>query len=158
MRRTFLLALGATLLLAAAPRGEQQARQPRTEADRLQGTWQLFSVEINHNPIPLDSLKEDNAPVVGRLVVKGKSYSFRMGKTRLELAYHLRPGERPRAIDLTLTDGPQKGQTYYGIYRLRGNTYTVCRPVEPGKSRPTAFATSPDSGLMLVVWKRVPAR
>jgi uncharacterized protein (TIGR03067 family) len=157
MKRTFLLAVGATLLLAAAPRGEQ-ARQPRTDADRLQGTWQLFSVEINQKAIALESLKEGNVPMVGKLVIKGESYSFRMGKTRLELTYHLRPAERPKAIDLTVIDGPQKGKTYYGIYRLRGNTYTICRNIEPGKSRPTAFATTPDSGLMLVVWKRVPTR
>jgi uncharacterized protein (TIGR03067 family) len=157
MKRTFLLAVGATLLLAAAPRGEQ-ARQPRTDADRLLGTWQLASVEINKKPIALDSLKEEGVTMIGRLVVKGESYSFRIGKTRLELTYKLNPGGKPKAIDLTVTDGPEKGKTYHGIYRLRGDTYTICRPVEPGKERPTAFATTPDSGLMMVVWKRVPAR
>jgi uncharacterized protein (TIGR03067 family) len=157
MKRTFLLALGATLLLAAAPRGEQ-AGQAQSNADRLQGTWQLAAVEVNQKPISLASLKEGDTPVVGRLVIKSESYSFRLGKTRLELTYKLRPGEKPNAIDLTVTDGPQKGQTYYGIYRLRGDTYTICRPVEPGKERPTAFATTPNSGLMMVVWKHVPAR
>ena len=157
MKRMFLLALGATLLLAAAPRGEQ-ARQPRTDADRLQGTWQLATVEVNQKPIPMASLKEGDTPVVGRLVIKGESYSFRLGKTRLELTFKLRPGGKPKAIDLTVTEGPEKGKTYYGIYRLRGDTYTICRPVEPGKDRPTAFTTTPDSGLMMVVWKRVPAR
>jgi uncharacterized protein (TIGR03067 family) len=154
MKRTLLLALGATLLLAAAPRGQQA----RTDADRLQGTWQLAAVEVNQKPIPMASLKEGDTPVVGRLVIKGESYSFLLGKARLELTYKLRPGEKPKAIDLTVTDGPEKGKTYHGIYRLRGDTYTICRPVEPGKERPTAFATTPDSGLMLVVWKRVPAR
>jgi uncharacterized protein (TIGR03067 family) len=65
------------------------------------------------------------------------------------------PGKTPKAIDLTVTEGPQKGQTFHGIYKLEGDTYSVCPNVEPGKDRPTEFATRPDSGLMLVVWKRV---
>ena len=66
----------------------------------------------------------------------------------------LHPGQRPKAIDLTLAAGPDKGKTFLGIYKLEGDTYTICRPVAPGKERPTAFATRPGSGLMLVVWKR----
>jgi uncharacterized protein (TIGR03067 family) len=66
----------------------------------------------------------------------------------------LHPGQRPKAIDLTLAAGPDKGKTFLGIYKLEGDTYTICRPVDPGKERPTAFATRPGSGLMLVVWKR----
>jgi hypothetical protein len=43
---------------------------------------------------------------------------------------------------------------YHGIYTFEDGRYKICRPVTPGKDRPAAFATSPKSGLMMVVWKR----
>jgi uncharacterized protein (TIGR03067 family) len=153
--RQLLLALGAVLLLAAAP----HAQQAKSDRDRLQGTWQLAAVEVNQKPFSLKNLKEGEDVMAGTLVVKGERCSFRLGsKGRLELTCKLSPGATPKAIDLTVTEGPQKGKTYRGIYRLEGGTYTVCRNVEPGKARPTEFRTTPGSGLMLVVWKRVTPR
>jgi uncharacterized protein (TIGR03067 family) len=155
MRRQILLALGVVLLLAAAP----PAQRPQGDKGRLQGTWELAAVEVNQAPVSLKDLKEGDQIMVGTLVVKGDTYSFHMGsKNSLELTYKLNPKATPKAIDLTVTAGPQKGKVFRGIYRLERDTYTVCRNVEPGKDRPTAFRTTPKSGLMLVVWKRVPTR
>jgi uncharacterized protein (TIGR03067 family) len=125
-----------------------------TDKEALQGTWRLTSVEINKQVIPLEKLKEGDTVMVGTLAVKGDNYSFRMGKTRLEFTFKVDASARPRAIDLTALDGPQKGQTYRGIYKVEGDTYTICRTVEPGKERPSGFVTRPGSGLMLTVWAR----
>jgi uncharacterized protein (TIGR03067 family) len=89
-----------------------------------------------------------------KLVIKGERYSFKLGDTRLELTFAVDQGKKPRAIDLTVVEGEQKGKVFHGIYKLEGDTYTVCRPTEPGKDRPAEFATQPKSGLMIVVWKR----
>jgi uncharacterized protein (TIGR03067 family) len=62
-----------------------------------------------------------------------------------------------KTIDMTIVAGKEKGKVYHGIYRLDGDMYTICRNFEPNKDRPTEFATKADSGLMLVVWKRVKA-
>jgi uncharacterized protein (TIGR03067 family) len=150
MRRLLLPALAAALMLAAAPREAQD----QADKAQLQGTWRLAAVEIDKKPIDMQSLKDDKGVMVGTLAIKGDAYSFRLGKDRLEIVYKLIPDAKPKAIDLTVTEGPQKGKTYRAIYRLEGDTYTVCRHVEPEKERPTEFATRPDSGLMLVVWKR----
>jgi uncharacterized protein (TIGR03067 family) len=56
----------------------------------------------------------------------------------------------PKAIDLTVIGGPEEGMTYHGIYKVEGDTYTICRNVAPDKERPTGFVTSPKSGLTLV--------
>jgi uncharacterized protein (TIGR03067 family) len=144
MKLHFLTILTAVLLLGAAP-GRDTARG---DSESLEGTWSLVSVEINAQPLSMDKLKDS------RLVVKGVSYSFRLGDARLAMTYKLDPGKSPKTLDLTLTEGPDKGKTYHAIYRLEGDTLTICRSVEPDKERPTEFATMPGSGLMLVVWKR----
>jgi uncharacterized protein (TIGR03067 family) len=140
----FSTLLTAVLLLGAAPARESA----RGDSDSLEGTWSLVSVEINAQPLSMDKLKDS------RLVVKGENYAFRLGGSRLEMTHKLDPGKSPKTLDLTLTEGPDKGKTYHAIYRLEGDTLTICRNVEPDKVRPTEFATTPGSGLMLVVWKR----
>jgi uncharacterized protein (TIGR03067 family) len=145
MKLRYVTILTAGLLLAAdAP----QSGAAGQDQDRLQGAWGLVSVEVNGQPLTMEKLKES------RLEVRGESYGFRLGKTVLDLTCRLHPAQQPKGIDLTVASGPNKGQTFLGIYKLEGDTYTICRPVAPGKGRPTAFATTPGSGLMLVVWKR----
>jgi uncharacterized protein (TIGR03067 family) len=148
--RVALVAAMVLLTVAAA-----WARGPATtDKDALQGTWRLASAEVNKQAIPLDKLKEGNVVIVGILTIKGDAYSFRLGKTRLEFTFKVDPSAKPRAIDLTACEGPQKGKTYHGIYKVEGDTYTICRNVEPGKERPGDFVTRPGSGLMLTVWTR----
>jgi uncharacterized protein (TIGR03067 family) len=145
MKLRYLALVTAGLLVAAdAPR--QGPGGP--DYDQLQGAWGLVSVEVNGQPVAVEKLTG------ARLDVRGELYGFRLGKTVLEMTYRLHPGQAPKAIDLTLAAGPDKGKTFFGIYKLEGDTYTICRPVEHGKERPTAFATKPGSGLLLVVWKR----
>jgi uncharacterized protein (TIGR03067 family) len=154
MKRQLLAAVAAALVLVAATRGGE----PPAGNEPLQRAWRLASAEVNKTPVPLDSLKDGKVVLVATLEVKGDRYTFHLGKGRLEMTYKVIPEARPAAIDLTVIAGPQKGKTYHAVYRLEGDTYTVCRHVDPGKPRPTAFATEPDSGLMLVVWKRATPR
>ena len=61
----------------------------------------------------------------------------------------------PKAIDLTPGEngGPLKGKRYPGIYRLEGDTLTLCLSIEAGSKRPTKFATK-DTYWVLDVYKR----
>ena len=63
------------------------------------------------------------------------------------------PTKKPKTIDVTFTDGPEKGKIALGIYELEGDTYKVI--TDPaGKSRPAEFAIKPGSGYVLQVLKR----
>lgn len=146
MRRSVLPAIAAVSLLAVVAFAGDKGK---TDRDAIQGTWGIVSVEIDKQPMPSDMSAD------ARLVLKGEKYSFTLSDAKLEMAYKLQPDKTPKAIDLTVAEGAMMGQTYYGIYKLDGDTYTVCRSTVPGKPRPTVFATQPDSGLMLVVWKRI---
>ncbi|HZT81649.1 MAG TPA: TIGR03067 domain-containing protein [Gemmataceae bacterium] len=146
MGRFFGLSIAAGLLLAAAAAADEEGKGDK---DSLEGTWSLVSVEINKQPLAMEKLKE------ARLVVKGKDYSFKLGDMRLELTHKMYPDRKPKAMDMTVTEGPDKGKTLHAIYKLEGDTLTICRHTLLDKPRPTEFATKPDSGLMLIVWKRI---
>jgi uncharacterized protein (TIGR03067 family) len=142
---TLLFCVAASLPLAAQPANPDANKD---DAAKLQGTWSIISVEIDGKALAMDKLKD------ARLAIHGTQYSFALEKTRLELAFNLDATKSPKAIDLRVMDGPDKGKVYHGIYKLEKGQYTICRTTEPGKDRPTAFATRADSGLMIVVWKR----
>jgi uncharacterized protein (TIGR03067 family) len=60
------------------------------------------------------------------------------------------PSQNPGILDLT---GPA-GFTSLGIYKLEGDTITLCRTIDRGDiDRPHEFKTTPEEGI-LVVWKR----
>jgi RNA polymerase sigma-70 factor (ECF subfamily) len=142
---TLLLVVGTTLGLSAEPVSQNPAKE---DTAKLQGAWAIVSVEVEGQPLAMDKLKD------ARLTIQGKEYSFRLGEMRLELTYQLDPGKSPKAIDLILVEGADKGKSYRGIYTLEKDRYKICRTTEPEKGRPTEFATRPKSGLMMVVWKR----
>jgi uncharacterized protein (TIGR03067 family) len=150
MTHQVLLGMATSLLLAAAP---PEKVTSGSDSEKLQGTWLLVSVEINKQPIPLEDLKSGKTVVTAQLVVKGESYLFTLGEERLEMTFKMDPTKTPKAIDMTIVAGPEKGKVHHGIYKLEGDTFTICRYFEPDKDRPTEFGTKPDSGLMLVVWK-----
>ncbi len=144
MKLQYTLVLAASCLLAAD--GLRGGAAPNDSP--LQGTWTIVSLEVNGETINVSGMKE------ARLTVAGERYSFRMGETRLEMTYKVDPAKKPSTLDMTITEGPMKGQTYHAIYRLANGELTICRHVEPDKDRPTEFASAPRSGLMVIVWKR----
>jgi len=150
MAHPFLLGIATSLVLVSAPLDKSAL----SDKEKLQGTWQLVSVELNKQNIPLEDLKSGKVVVTAQLVVNGDSYVFTVGEERLELTFKMDQTKTPRAIDMTIVAGEEKGKVYRGIYKLDGDMYTICRNFESDKGRPTEFATKVDSGLMIVVWKR----
>jgi uncharacterized protein (TIGR03067 family) len=66
----------------------------------------------------------------------------------------LDPTTTPKSIDVTFTDGPQKGAVILGIYEISGDTLKVCFDLE-GKTRPTEFSSMPGSQTFVAIHKRV---
>jgi uncharacterized protein (TIGR03067 family) len=61
----------------------------------------------------------------------------------------------PCAIDFRHTGYTSAGTTWQGIYRIDGDTLTICDNAgDMERSRPTSFDTEANSGLVMVVFKR----
>jgi uncharacterized protein (TIGR03067 family) len=145
MTRTLLLLFVMFLGQGVVAQGDDKLIAPGCS---LEGDWKLTSVELNGQPLPMEKLRD------AELVVQGTKYTLTLLETRLEMTHKLMVDQMPAAMDLTVATGPQKGQVFRAIFKLEGETLTVCRSIYPEMERPKEFASKPDSGLLLVVWTR----
>jgi uncharacterized protein (TIGR03067 family) len=165
-----VLAAGASALPGREPRvgtskipvSPVAATQPRGEPDDhvlakadlqlMQGDWTRISTEIKGNVT-----RYGETPP--RLIVRKDEFAFGADQADKPIdteRVELHPNQNPKAIDLTPRGenaGPLKGKTYPGIYKIEGNTLTLCLSITAGSKRPTEFATK-DTYWVLDVYKR----
>lgn len=129
--------------LAALPRGAAQDAK-KTE---LEGAWELTAFEKDGAAV---KIQPDT-----RLVVTGDKFAITVGDKLIAGGTAvLDTGKRPKAIDGTYTDGPDKGKAFKGIYQLDGDTLTFHRAGAPDRPRPTGFKSTAEAGGMVSVYKR----
>ena len=146
MRRMGVVAVAVGLLAGAGG-----AQGGEDEKERLQGTWSMAKLVVNGEAVPAEQVE------AGRLIIEGDGYTATLGDRTVRSTFKLEGTTEPRPIDFTYDEGPQKGETVRGIYKLEGPTLTICRGLTSGDARPDAFAAPADSGRILVVWKRAGA-
>ncbi|HQR38257.1 MAG TPA: TIGR03067 domain-containing protein [Blastocatellia bacterium] len=117
-----------------------------TDADTLQGTWLPSAAELGGTMFP-DEIRKTIS-----LVIAGDKYTVTVGKAVDQGTVKLNPATNPRQLDITGTDGPNKGRTILAIYEREGDTLRVCYDLA-GTGRPTEFKTSAGSQLFLVTYK-----
>jgi len=144
MKRQVLMIVVVGLLLAA---DQPKSDATRKEIKDFQGTWKWVSLEMDGKKLPLDAFKD------GMLVITGDKFTTSLVEGTSHGTFKVDVSKKPKTIDVTFEDGPDKGKTMPGIYELKGDTYKVCMALA-GKDRPTAFATKPESGHVLEVLKR----
>lgn len=118
------------------------------EVQKFQGTWRFESSEAGGQALPADVLKG----LV--LTFEGAKHTVKMGDEVIQVGTQkIDPSKSPKAIDVTLTEGPSKGTTMLGIYEIDGDTLKVC--FDPsGQKRPTEFKSQAGSGNFVNVHKR----
>ena len=117
------------------------------DGDNLQGTWLPSTAELGGKMFP-DEVRKSI-----KLVVKDTQYTVTVGKEADQGTVKLNPSAKPKEMDITGTDGPNKGKTFLAIYELDGDTLRICYDLG-GKNRPTEFKTKEGSQLFLVTYKR----
>jgi uncharacterized protein (TIGR03067 family) len=115
--------------------------------DTLEGTWLPSTAEFGGKPFPEEVRKSI------RLEIKGDEYTVTIGAVSDRGTCKLDPSAKPRTLDITGTEGPNKGKTILAIYERDGDTLRVCYDLG-GKNRPTEFKTTAGSRLFLVEYKR----
>jgi uncharacterized protein (TIGR03067 family) len=144
MKARGLIILAVALLLAA----DDADDQVKKELARFEGAWKWVSIEMEKMKLEADALEHPRLKLMGDKFTVTEENNGTFGGT-----FKVDPSKKPKTIDVTFTDGPEKGKTSLGIYELEGDTYKVC--VDPeGKSRPTEFAVKPGSGYVLQILKR----
>jgi uncharacterized protein (TIGR03067 family) len=136
-----LLVMPALLLITAGD-------PPRSDLDRLQGTWLLVAMEREGEDVPAEDFKDWKA------VYEENRITLRAGeRVRRRGIVTLDPSRKPKAINTWDQDGPYEDQTVPGIYDLDGDTLKVCF-ARPGAERPKEFTTKAGPGFVFCVYKR----
>ena len=144
---TLLCTLGLVASDGAGARAEDKAAVEK-ELKKFQGTWVFESVEAGGKEVPAAELKGIT------VTFKGDKYTVKKGDEVTEAAtQRLDPSKSPKTLDVTVTEGPNKGAVMLGIYEITADTLRVCFDPD-GKNRPTQFKSASGSQT-LVVHKRV---
>jgi uncharacterized protein (TIGR03067 family) len=144
MRRQMLLVLTVSLLLAADAADDAAKKDLKL----FEGTWKITSMEAEGMKLPEDQFKND------KLVCKGNEFTYTdAGGAAHKGTFKIDPTKKPKTMDITFTDGPNKGETMLGIYEISEDTYKLCmKPMS--KDRPTEFSSKAGSGQVVEVLKK----
>ena len=81
-----------------------------------------------------------------KLTIKGNEYTWSPGGGG---TFKIDPTKKLKEIDVTYTEGPEKGTTMLGIYEIDDDTYRPCFKMM-GKERPTEFTADAESGQAII--------
>jgi uncharacterized protein (TIGR03067 family) len=140
-----LAPLACLLLLGADNKAEI-----KKDMDKLQGTWDVVSLEVGGQKAPAEALPQF------RLTIKGDKMSHKgkqEGDTE-ETTFTIDPSKDPKTIDMTLKKGGQAGQIILGIYSIDGDNLKLCMN-QPNLQRPKEFVSKEETRVALVIMKRV---
>src|SRR5262249_18459548 len=115
MRRHALFALGVGLgfvgfesLLAA---GDPKDEAMKKDRKKYEGTWQVLSLEVDGN-----QAAEENAQKITVINEADGKWAIEVeGKVVARGTSEIDPTKKPKAVDLTVTEGENSGKTALGI-------------------------------------------
>jgi uncharacterized protein (TIGR03067 family) len=135
----------ATLVIAGASDLSGPAGK---ELRLLQGEWLLRRIEANGNKI---ERADDEAKIV--MKIKGDKMLVE-GEAKVAIVA-IDPSTNPKCMDLKILDKGRDGRVDEAIYKIEGDTLTICVYLGQGRQRPLNFETPKQADTILVVLKRV---
>ncbi len=132
---------------ASASQASSTPGATNEDNDSLEGTWLPARAELGGKMFPDDVRK------IIKLVVMNEKYTVTVGENVDRGIVKLNRAAKPKELDITGADGPNKGRTILAIYERDGDTLRVCYDLS-GKDRPREFSTQPGTQLFLVTYMR----
>lgn len=116
--------------------------------EKLQGSWQLVSAEIRGRKVVIDAGTNTD-----RTVIDGEKVTvMRGGRESHSSTIRIDPSKSPGHMDSTHVVRNGVKTVSEGIYKLEGDTLTICASIS-GEKRPERFESN--EKVMLSVLKRV---
>jgi uncharacterized protein (TIGR03067 family) len=143
MTRSLCVTLVLILTLPCLSQGEDK----KDDAKSIDGTWMPTEAELAGGKFP-DEVRKSM-----KLVIDDGKYTVTVGTNPDKGTLKLDPSKKPKSMDITGAEGPNKGKTIPAIYELKDDTLKICYDLS-GKARPTEFMTAKDTKLFLVTYKR----
>jgi uncharacterized protein (TIGR03067 family) len=106
----------------------------------LEGTYKVTALEKGGKPAPkelADSLK---------VTIKGEEFLIKVGDEEKKAKFKVDSTKTPNTIDITPSEGPEKGKTFPGIFKIEKGEVTVVF-TEKG-DRPKEFKSEGDAMLL----------
>jgi uncharacterized protein (TIGR03067 family) len=136
-------------LAARNPAQDAKAALIKLEWKKLQGVWALTSLKEGTKAIPEERI---TAAAIKLIIEPGRASIKEEAKT-VEVSLTIDPAKSPKQIDMRGTPPGQKPQTASGIYKLEGDTLTICYDPS-GKNRPTEFKAQPGPNQVQEAYRR----
>ena len=146
MRVSIASALALVLALATTSSGDDE-KDRTEELKALIGTWTIDKAELGGVNV-LEHLKPLDFDIK-----QGGKYTAKHGEEVDNGAFTIDPSKAPKQMNIKPTGGPNKGKSVKSIYKLDGDTITVCYDLS-GLERPVSFASKPNTTLYLAVYTR----
>lgn len=141
------LVLGLTIVLGYACLPAVAGDAASDAKKELQGTWQPIEAKIGERELTKEQL------AATRLTIKDDGYVVTAGGTVDQGTWKIYADAKPKTMDITGQEGPNKGKTFLCIYEISGDSLTVAYSFT-GKDRPTESKTGGDPTRAVIKYER----
>lgn len=125
---------------------QRLVRHTKTLND-IQGIWQFTSLEIEGSKLPESMFANSTLTIDGRTFRMASPDATYSGICTIEVE------QVPHTIDIHFEEGPERGQSSFGIFEFDGRELKICLGLT-GVGRPLEFQTKPGSGQALETLRR----